>query len=114
MLYAIYNIYVCFEGSGWLQPRCPVAVDHVPVLLERTQGVAHRMGIFHHDQGKRPDIAVIALAIFLQLLMAWVHRTEDVGVHILVATGNTLEIPYEASELDSHERIWQLKAATKL
>ena len=53
-----------------------IGADDVPVLLESTHRVTHGVGILALDQ----RTGVVALRIFLAVLVAIVHRTEDVGL----------------------------------
>lgn len=57
--------------------------DHVPVLLEAAHRVAHGVGVFALDQRFRR----ILRKVFPALLVAPVHRADDVGVVVLVIGG---------------------------
>ena len=53
-----------------------ILTDDVPVLLETTHRVTHRMGVLALDQ----RTGIVALGVFLAVLIAIVHRTEDIGL----------------------------------
>ena len=50
--------------------------DEVPVLLETAHRVTHGVGILALDQ----RTGIVALGVFLAVLVAIVHRTEDIGL----------------------------------
>mmetsp|Transcript_13555 Transcript_13555/g.37268 ORF Transcript_13555/g.37268 Transcript_13555/m.37268 type:complete len:387 (+) Transcript_13555:2214-3374(+) len=59
-----------------------VLVDHIPILLEASDAVPHRMSVLAHDERQSTRRALIELAILRQLCLARVHRAIDVGVRI--------------------------------
>mmetsp|Transcript_19423 Transcript_19423/g.67673 ORF Transcript_19423/g.67673 Transcript_19423/m.67673 type:complete len:279 (+) Transcript_19423:2123-2959(+) len=59
-----------------------VLVDHIPILLEASDAVPHRMSVLAHDERQSTRRALVELAILRQLCLARVHRAIDVGVRI--------------------------------
>ena len=70
-------------GVVVIPPSSPILVDHVPVLLEGSQGVAHGMSVLHHNQRMSKDVTLVEGPILFQLLVAGIHGAVDVGVSIL-------------------------------
>ena len=60
--------------------------DQIPVFLESAHRVAHRVGIFTHDE----RTVLVVLDVFLGVGVADVHRAEDVGVAVPVGSALTL------------------------
>ena len=56
-----------------------VLADDVPVLLEAAHGVTHRVGVLTLDE----RTGIVALGILHAVVVAQIHRAEDIGLAIL-------------------------------
>ena len=58
-----------------------VLADDIPVLLEATHRVTHRVGVLTLDE----RTGIVALGVFHAVFIAQVHRTEDIGLAVLTS-----------------------------
>ena len=58
-----------------------VLADDIPVLLEATHRVTHRMGVLALDE----RTGIVALGILHAVFITQVHRAEDIGLAVLTS-----------------------------
>ena len=59
-----------------------VGLNHVPIVLQAAHAVAHRVAVFHHDEGTMHGIKALVHKL-LQVLRASIHQADDIGVFIV-------------------------------
>ena len=73
-----------------------IFADKVPVFLEASHGVAHRVRVFAHYE----RTVLVFIDVLLGIGVADVHRSEDVGVAIPVRSALSLLVLYRAGGVE--------------